>query len=442
MKTASLKWSKYIPHQPTPKQAVFLSLPHREAFYGGAARGGKSDALLMAALQYVDVPGYSAVLFRRTYQDLALSDGLIPRSYEWLAGTDAVWHEQAGRDVPPKSWRFPSGALLSFAYMDAPMDHLRYQGAAYQFIGFDELTHFSERQYLYLFSRLTRLAGVPVPLRMRAASNPGGAGHEWVKLRFVKPGAPGRPFVGAKLDDLDGIVDAEAYDANLRQLDSVTYRQLRHGDWDVKREGALFREEWFGLVETLPRGLPMVRYWDLAASEGKGDYTVGVKLARNNGTFIVADVKRAQYGPANVEHLLLRTAREDGEQVAICIEEEGGSSGKSDALTKVRLLAGYNVRTQRPTGDKGVRARPLAAQAEKGNVFLLAADWNAEFLDELTAFNPDEPDFGVSHDDQVDAASGAFAHLCLGQSSMAFAVPSYREDGQDFGKARSVMDTV
>ena len=83
------KMTKYIPHEPTPKQQAFLLLPHREAFYGGAAGGGKSEALLMAALQYVDVPGYAALLLRKTYQDLMLPNALMDRSEQWLGTTDA-----------------------------------------------------------------------------------------------------------------------------------------------------------------------------------------------------------------------------------------------------------------------------------------------------------------------------------------------------------------
>jgi len=83
------RMTKYIPHTPFPQQAAFLLLPHREVLYGGAAGGGKSDALLMAALQYVDVPGYRALLLRRTFADLALPGALMDRAETWLAGTDA-----------------------------------------------------------------------------------------------------------------------------------------------------------------------------------------------------------------------------------------------------------------------------------------------------------------------------------------------------------------
>ena len=100
--------------------------------------------------------------------------------------------------APSTSWRFPSGASLSFGYLDTEADKYRYQSAEYQFIGFDELTQFSESQYTYMFSRLRRLKGSSVPLRMRGASNPGGYGHEWVKQRFItRRGEGGRIFIPA-----------------------------------------------------------------------------------------------------------------------------------------------------------------------------------------------------------------------------------------------------
>ncbi|MCB0042872.1 MAG: terminase family protein [Caldilinea sp.] len=170
------RMTKYIPHKPTPKQWAFLLLPHREAFFGGQPGGGKSDALLMGALQYADVPGYSALLLRRTYADLALPGALMDRSLEWLVGTDARWNSTT------KTWTFPSGATVTFGYLENEKDKFRYQGAEFQYVGFDELTQFSETQYTYLFSRLRRLAGVNIPLRMRSAGNPPmTAEGQWVK---------------------------------------------------------------------------------------------------------------------------------------------------------------------------------------------------------------------------------------------------------------------
>ena len=140
-------------------------------------------------------------------------------------------------------WTFPSGSTLTFGYLDSDADKYRYQGAAFQFIGFDELTQFQEAGYRYLFSRLRRVHTVDVPLRMRSATNPGGVGHEWVRKRFVDQSDPTRRFVAAKLED-NPHLDAEAYDHALMQLDPVTRRQLRDGDWLVHQDG-LFRREWF-----------------------------------------------------------------------------------------------------------------------------------------------------------------------------------------------------
>ncbi len=228
-----LRPSRYCPHGPHPKQAEFLALDCREALYGGAAGGGKSDALLMGALEYAHVPGYSALILRRTYADLALPGAIMDRARQWLAGSDAAWND---RD---KRFTFPKGGVMQFGYLDTPSDVYRYQSTAFQYIAFDELTQFEERPYLYLFSRLRRLAGSPVPLRMRAATNPGGIGHEWVKARFIDPPSPERPFVPALLDDNPSL-DADEYRASLSTLDPTTRAQLERGVWVQDSSGLVY----------------------------------------------------------------------------------------------------------------------------------------------------------------------------------------------------------
>jgi len=238
---------RYIPHDPTTRQALFLSLPHQEAFYGGAAGGGKSDALLMGALEHVDKPNYAALLLRRTFQDLSKPKALLDRAREWLQGSGARWNDQK------KQWRFPSGALLAFGYLEGDDDIYQYQSAEYQFIGFDELTQFSERQYTYLFSRLRRLSGSDVPLRMRSASNPGGIGAAWVYERFIpddwqpedaveicKYEKNGRAFVPARLED-NPHLDQATYEESLDKLDEVTRAQLRKGDWRIRAQGNIYK---------------------------------------------------------------------------------------------------------------------------------------------------------------------------------------------------------
>ncbi len=200
--------------------------------YGGAAGGGKSDAILMGALQFVDEPGYAAIIFRKTYTDLSLPGALMDRARSWLQGTEARWADKE------KTWHFPSGATLTFGYLDTVNDKYRYQSAEFQYIGFDEATQFAEIDYGYLFSRLRRLEGSRIPLRMRAATNPGGSGHIWIKKRFephktinnIRMVDATRAFVPAKLDD-NPFIDKPKYRESLAKLDSQTRARLERGDW-------------------------------------------------------------------------------------------------------------------------------------------------------------------------------------------------------------------
>lgn len=245
----------YSPHTPEPPQHAFMLLDELgvlEALYGGAAGGGKSDALLMAALRYVDVPNYAALLLRRSYPDLALPGAIMDRAKTWLVGKPGVkWSERDYR------FTFSTGATLTFGYLQYSNDRYRYASAEFQFIGFDELTGFEEADYRFLFSRLRR-PELPddapddvvhqhellahVPLRMRVASNPGGRGHRWVRGRFIEKlvddddpedteeRARARIFIPAKLDD-NPHVDRESYRKSLAQLDRVDRARLEDGDW-------------------------------------------------------------------------------------------------------------------------------------------------------------------------------------------------------------------
>jgi predicted phage terminase large subunit-like protein len=395
--------NKYIPHKPTAKQLAFLLLDNLEAFYGGAAGGGKSDALLMAALQYVDIPGYAAIIFRKNYSELTLPGALLDRAREWLSNTDAVWKEQE------KTWHFPSGATLSFGYLDNDNDMYRYQSAEFQFIGFDEITEFNEKPFRFLFSRLRRLKTSEIPLRMRAASNPGGSGHDWVKQRFITEGLEkGRIFIPATLND-NPFIDKETYIVSLNQLDPITRKKLLDGDWSARDSGNLFKREWFKIIDAAP-AISYIRYWDMAATEAKKgqdpDWTVGLKMGRDaNGQFYVADVRRVRANPQAVEILIKQTAQLDGTQTHIYIEQEPGAGSKSLIDYYVRQLAGYTVRPDKPATDKVTRAQPASSQAEAGNINLIQGAWISAFLDEVEAFPCG------SHDDQVDTMSAALAIL-------------------------------
>ena len=405
---------QFCPHEPTEKQQQFLALDCREAIYGGAAGGGKSDALLMAALQYVHVPGYHALLLRRTFADLALPESLMARAAEWLTPTSAKWHDLS------KTWVFPSGATLTFGYLEIEKQKYRYQGPQFHFVGWDELTQFTETMYRYLFSRLRRMKTSSIPIRMRSASNPGGEGHEWVKQRFEIPdqriegmhvSSTGRVFVPARIAD-NPHLDEDEYNESLAELPAVERQQLMLGDWAVRPEGKLFHRSWFDVVEAKPADCRWVRYWDLAATREKAgkdpDWTAGVLVGKHReGFYFVADVQRVRETPHAVEKLIRQTAEIDGPGVEIRMEQEPGSSGVSviDGYTR-RVLEGFDFRGRKSTGEKAERAKPVSSQAEAGNIKLVRGPWISAFLDELTAF----PTEGV-HDDQVDALSGAMAEL-------------------------------
>lgn len=398
----------YIPWSPTPLQAVFLAFPGLEALYGGAAGGGKSVALLMGALQYVHVVGYNGMLMRKTLSDLNLPDALIPLSHQWLQQTDAVWNGQDHR------WTFPSGATLSFGYLQNENDKYRYQGAQLQYIGIDELTQIPRTRYTYMLSRLrrtNRLRG-QVPLRARTASNPGNEGHDYVKRRFITNPEGKRLYVPAKMDD-NVHLDKEAYLLSLAELDPVTRAQLQHGDWDIRPEGNMFKRTWFKTVDRAPADIvSTVRHWDLAATEASADnpdpdFIASCKMsitARN--TFVIHHVIRDRLGEKEVEELLRNTAKQDGTGVTISIEREPGSAGKLVIGHYARnVLRGFDVRPMGTTVNKQLRAKPLSAAVSRGEVELVSGPWIEAFLDEICPF----PD--VAHDDQVDAATGAHAKL-------------------------------
>lgn len=402
----------YCPHSPTAHQLAFLAtddLGLLEVLYGGAAGGGKSDALLMAALRYVDVPGYSALILRKTFADLALPGAIMSRAKEWLMGKVA-WTDQT------KTFTFPSGATLSFGYLDTANDMYRYQGAEFQYVGFDELTQFEETPYRYLFSRLRRKAGVNVPLRMRAASNPGGVGHEWVRQRFVDTANASRAFIPARLAD-NPFLDRDEYERSLSELHPVEQARLRDGDWTATFDAGFFKREWFAeIVDAAPADARRVRYWDRAATPGAGDWTAGVKMCRTpDGLFYVEDVIRGRWAGPEREAITKQAAAIDGVACTVVIEQEPGSGGKDSALATIKNLAGYSVRAEPATGDKLTRAKPLASQAYAGNVRLVRGPWIQAWLDELVAF----PTKGVN-DDQVDATSGAFNHLARFKTGGAF----------------------
>jgi hypothetical protein len=304
----------YIPHEPHIKQHAFLWLDCQEAMYGGAAGGGKSDALLMAALQHVDTPSYAALLLRKTYTELMLENALLDRSHKWLAHTDAHWNGETMR------WTFPSGATVGFGYLANMRDRARYQSAEWQYIGFDELTQFDESDYRFMFSRLRRVVGVELPLRMRSGTNPGGPGHRWVKARFIDPylnntQTPDRVFIPSRLWDNPSI-DTETYVKGLDMLEPELREQLLEGNWDAREPGdwMIPDHRWIDAAEELgydlwEKGPPSPIDESLYLGIDWGEHTAGYVIWPLEGGGILippSEVTAEHEDPVTTSHKLLQ----------------------------------------------------------------------------------------------------------------------------------------
>ena len=402
--------TRYIPITLTPKQAVFLNHPSEEGLYGGQAGGGKSDCILAGALQYSDIAGYNALILRRNTRLLEQGGALIPRSKGWMLDSDAQWTDQK------KTWIFPSGATLTFGYLENKDDAMNYKGTAWQYIAIDELTEIPwEEAYDYLHSRLRKPSDPDdplhwVPLRMRCTTNPGGPGHEWVKRKWITERRPGHIFIPAKLED-NPYIDQADYRKRLSGLHPIIRDQLLYGLWDSIIEGNVFRTEWWKIVpwHSLPRSMRQVRHWDLAASEGRGDYVAGLKMGEADNRYHILDLVRGQLGPEGVEELLMRTAKLDGIGVRQVIELEPGASSKILANHfRKDVLKGLAYYEDRPAGSKLARAYPAATQVAAGLLDMVEASWNKTLITESAMFPSRDP---KAHDDIVDTISGAYNFL-------------------------------
>jgi len=449
----------FSPHLPHPKQRAFLELDAQEACFGGAAGSGKSDALLMSALQYVDRPTYSALLMRRHEVDLFKSKAIGDRAREWFAGTAAKW------DAKLLGYRFPSydsnpGATISFGHLtnETEKEQGKWKGPEFHFIGIEELTEWALGNYVFMFSRL-RSTDPAIPTRMRSNTNPGGPGHEWVKDRFVthaRQVGTGRPYNEWRTGDRAGSpyfvsppssqvvelarrlgvvaqgsyfvpafaadnlsLNQHEYRMNLALLDPTEFAWFAEGDWDAERSGEIFQRGWFvNYLDEAPPGLHWQRYWDLAGTDPNAPeaktkdpaWTAGALEAlqtdaAGNVRLIIADVRRDRLGPGDVDKFVLATAEEDGKGVDVVIEQEPGSAGGSVIFGYQRnTLLGWNVEGDHKTGSKEEMWRPLAGLAKTGGVWLVRGPWNAGFISELVGLP-------AGKKDQADCASGGYAWL-------------------------------
>lgn len=435
--------------QPGPQEA-FLASPADIVIYGGSAGGGKTYAILLEPLRHIQNKAFGAVIFRRESVQITNEGGLWDTAmslYPAIGGRP--------RTLPPM-FRFPSGAKVTFAHLNLELDVLGWQGAQVPLICFDELTHFTRRQFFYMLSRNRSTCGVRP--YVRATCNPDADSWvaeliEWwidqetgtpihersgVIRWFVRLGdairwgdspqelaashgvapedAKSLTFIAASIYDNPALLSADpGYLANLKALSRVERERLLGGNWKIRpASGMYFRRHEATLIDALPADVvKWVRAWDLAATEPTEDtpdpdWTAGVRMGvrRSNGRYVVAHLAHERMNADKVRRLVRAVAEHDGVQTRITVPEDPGQAGKDQAASYVKMLSGWTVTRRRPSSDKVTRAEPFAAQWQAGNVEILRASWNEALFNELEAFPPEK-----GHDDIVDACSDAFASL-------------------------------
>jgi predicted phage terminase large subunit-like protein len=321
---------------------------------------------------------------------------------------------------------------------------------------FDEITHFTWKQFNYMLSRLRSGSGVKGTVKATCNPDPDHWIRSWIdwwigedglaipersgvirwfivegdeilwgdtakELTEKYPHAIPKSFTFIRSSVFDNKILLEqdpGYLANLHALTRVEKARLLEGNWNIRATaGSYFKRGEFEIVDSVPANTNRVRAWDLAATKRKEtaqdkerksddpDWTAGCLMSEHNGIYYIEDIQRFREEAPKVEGMIKNIASSDPRYTKVRLPQDPGQAGKAQAKSYIQALAGYDVVTYPVTGDKEHRATPLAAQVQAGNVKLVKGKWNEAFLIELENF----PD-GI-HDDQVDAASDAFDEL-------------------------------
>jgi predicted phage terminase large subunit-like protein len=428
-------------------QTAFLQSNADIAIYGGAAGGGKTYGLLLEASRHIDNSNYGAVIFRREAVQITSEGGLLDTSF-------SIYNEIGGRVKlsPHYQWQFDSGATITFSHLHNRDDVNDWQGSQIPLIGYDELTHFTDWQFWYMLSRNRSMCGVQPYIR--ATCNPDADSWvadlvEWyidpvsgypllersgVIRYFVRvdnklfwstsrqellqdfPGMLPKSFtfIPATLDDNVILNQTDPdYRANLLAMNRVERERLLHGNWKIKPEsGSYFPSMHVTIIPAVPNDVKTwVRRWDLAATEPSEtnpspSATASVLMGkRPDGRIVIADAINIRKNANIVRETIKSVASQDRAtytRVTTVIPQDPGQAGKDQSASLIRYLLGYKVKAVRETGKKGIRAEPLSAQWQAGNVEIVQGEWNKDYLLEMASFPSSD------HDDYIDASSGAF----------------------------------
>ena len=441
---------KIIRPQEGPK-TQFLTCNADVVFYGGSAGGGKSFALLLDPLYEINNSQFGAVIFRRTTKQITAEGGLWDTALELYNSIGGI-----PKQSPSLMFSFKSGMRVSFAHMEHEKNRYDWDGSQIPYIGFDEITHFTWRQFSYMLSRNRSMSGAISKIRGTCNPDP----DSWVRKFidwYIGPegyvleeksgvvryfcvigdevfwgdtkaeleethGPDCMPlsftFIRSSLEDNKILMEKDpAYMSKLNALPRVEKEQKKYGNWNVKpTAGSYFQRTDFEIVQAVPAGAKRVRAWDLAGTkrdpedakkkkEGGPAFTAGVKMARVAGIYYIEHVEKFQIDASKVLSSIKNIATQDGKNVKIRLPQDPGQAGKSQVRAFTSELAGFDVVSYPVSGSKEARATPLSSQAQAGNVKLVQGPWNEAWLSESENF----PEGFFK--DQVDAAADAFDEL-------------------------------
>ncbi len=440
-------------------QTQFMTNGADIIIYGGAAGGGKTFALLLEALRHKDVKGFEAAIFRDTYTQITAPGGLWDASHKIFSQVSGA----QSKKTPKYNWSFGGKGRLTFAHIGGEEDLEDWQGTEICYIGFDELTHFSKHQFLYMLSRnrstcgvrpyvratcnpdsdswvaefiawwINQETGYPIPERsgqIRWMVNINDVIH-WFENRedgiqfAVSEGLSAEEaetmpksvtFIASSIKDNKILMEVDpGYMANLRALSLIDMERLLKGNWKIKAAaGLFFRRTQVELIEAIPADIiSWVRGWDLAATtdaeSNDPDYTASCLIGkRRNGMYVIADVINKRLSASEVRVLVKMTAQMDKQKYGRVVQklnQDPAQAGKDQKQSYVKMLSGFVVKMTVEGGSKQTRAEPLAAQWQVGNVQVLVADWNEMYFNQLESFPESK------HDDMVDGSSSAFNEL-------------------------------
>lgn len=446
--------------EPQERQWEFLSSSADITIFGGAAGGGKTYGLLMEPLRHINNPKFRSYIFRNTFSQIAIEGGMWDDSQEIYPCVGGV------PSIGKHWWAFASGARIRFGYLAHENDKFVYQGAQIPFIGWDQLEQFSGSVFFYLLSRNRSMSGVRGYVRGTCNPDAESWLANFLAWWIAEDGFADLERAGVvrwfiRLDEeliwadapeeLEGLdedvrpksvtfIPSTVYDnpillarnpdylANLKAMLPLDRARLlgdpvRGGNWKIKAgAGMIFDRDWFTLVDLVPSGGTACLYWDFASTKKEivgsktsraardPDWTAGVLIIEVAGKFWWAKTIAFRLGPAETDRrfiqeslLVWQECKRQGRRLLLRWEIEGGSAGK---LLNVRLMDEFpnelDAQGVSVSGDKIVRAKPLARKAMAGGVNMILADWTERTLLHLHN-QPEWP-----HDDIMDGGSGAF----------------------------------